>query len=202
MATRTNAKKMLIDALNQDFLAEGFADFLEIGLPEFDNAEMDVNAAIIWEGKLSRHLCTIFTLFEGLFPLEIPLRMGQRNATQQGMLLAALQATRTVGAYYNTDLAAAADTLKETIEGVTPVNGQVVVDAGLWENIYYQAGELLQALGADQHVVDVGQDIIQAAQVMSDTILNNFIDAVTVTESVLTNVKSLARWVAAHLGAE
>jgi hypothetical protein len=52
MATRTNAKEMLIAALNSDFLPEGFADFLETPLPAFDNTPMDVGTSIEWEGKL------------------------------------------------------------------------------------------------------------------------------------------------------
>ena len=202
MATRTNAKKMFVDALNQDFLAEGFAEFLEIPLPEFDNTTMDAEAAIIWEGKLSRHLCTIFTLFEGLFLMEIPLRIGQRNATQQGMLLAALEASRKVGANYDLELQKASLDLKEKIESVPRDNDPVEVNAGLWEEIYYQAGELLNALEANPEIVEGAKDIIQAAQVMTDLIINNFIDVVSVPKAVLINVTSMARWVAGQLGAE
>jgi len=80
---------------------------------------------------------------------------------------------------------------------------QVEVDAGLWEEIYYQAGELLQALNANGGVIEGSvEDIIATAQVLTDMVINNFIDAVSVPISVLTNVRSMARWLAAQLGAE
>jgi hypothetical protein len=199
--SRSNAKKMFVEAVNNDLPAEGFSEFLKIKLPEFDNSSMEEEDAIIWEGKLSRHLCSIFALFKGLFPLEIPLRIGQRNAALQGLLLTALEATRQVPAYYDTNLQAAAQTLKEQIESVTEGDdGQVPVDQEFWENIYYQAGELLQALGANPDAIEDSKNIIQAAQVLTDMIMNNFIDAVSVEISVLTNVRSMARWLSAQLG--
>jgi hypothetical protein len=100
-------------------------------------------------------------------------------------------------------LQADADALKEKIEGVPEgTGGEVPVDAGLWEEIYYQAGEILQALNADPDAIEDSKDIIQTAQVLTDMIINNFIDAVSVPIAVLTNVRSMARWLATQLGAQ
>ena len=193
MATRTNAKQMFVDALNKDFLAEGFATFLEVPLPEFNADSMTAEQAIIEEGKLSRHLNTIFTLFEGLFPLEIPLRMGQKNATQQGMLLAALEATRTVGAYYSGDLEAQAEELKTQIESVQPVGENVSISEEFWQQIYTDAGTLLVSLKSPQYA-EIAFDAIELAQTIVgflDTMVDRPLEAIKA--STWRSLTSLSR---------
>lgn len=203
--TRVDAKSSLLNALDNAFPATGFAEFLQTALPEIDTSEMDVEESLSWQGILARYLCAVFAKFNGLFPLEIPLHIGQHNAVSQALLLASLQATRTVKAYYDTDLQAAAQELKESIEGVTPgEDGNVTVDPDVWEQIYYKAGEILQTLGANPDAIEDTKDLIQIAQVLTDTIINNFIDIAsdTAPADALSNVKSLARWLATQLGVE
>jgi hypothetical protein len=190
--TRTNAKEMLINALNADFLP-GFAEFLDIPLPEFDPSDMDVDAAIQWEGKLSRHLCSIFGSFAGLFPLEIPLRIGQKNATMQGMLLAALQATRTVGAYYTGELEAQAEELKTQIESVKPVDDNVAISEEFWQQIYAGAGTLLAAFKASPEAAEAWGDAIQIAQVITETMNGMTDDLGNIKASTWMSLTSLSR---------
>jgi len=193
MATRTNAKELLIQALNTDFLPEGFAEFLQTPLPEFDTAAMTVEEAIMWEGQLSRYLCAVFTAFVGLYPLEIPLRMGQKNATQQGMLLAALQATRTVKAYYTGDFEAQAGAIKEQIEGVQPVDGKISIDEEFWQGIYRGVGELLAAFKASPDASEAWFDAIQTAEVIAETMDGIADDLSNIAESTWRNLTSLSR---------
>lgn len=51
----------------------------------------DVNSAIFAMGVLSQYLCDLCREFLGLTPVELLLRIGQRNATLQAMLLLSLE---------------------------------------------------------------------------------------------------------------
>ena len=198
MATRTNAKQMFVDALNKDFLAEGFAKFLDVPLPEFDNTAMDAGAAIEWEGKLSRYLCQVFTLFEGLFPLEIPLRMGQKNATQQGMLLAALEATRTVGHYYSGDIQAAATAIKDQLEGFPATNSPVQISREEMERLQFGGLTLKEMIESETLESEfLGGDVIHYVESLNKGIgeaMGNIVDdIVTLSAEALRNLTSISR---------
>jgi methyl-accepting chemotaxis protein len=202
--TRTNAKAMLIDALNADFLPKGFAEFLDVELPEFDYGEMDSEESFVWEGKLARHLCTIFTLFEGLFLLEIPLRIGQKNATMQGMLLAALQATRTVGAYYSGEVGAAAQALNAKMESVTPVDGKVTLDSGFFAQLRAAAAEVVAAIKQSADALGETADaVLDTAEALADglgAIATDPVEtAIEIEEGAWRILKSVSRAIVAML---
>ena len=195
MATRTNAKQMFVDALNKDFLAEGFATFLEVPLPEFNADSMTAEQAIIEEGKLSRHLNTIFTLFEGLFPLEIPLRMGQKNVVQQGMLLASLQANRTVGHYYLDDAKAAAEAINAKMEEITPEEGTVEIPGSVLQELCAAAAGLVGVL--EQESAETVTTLLDVAESfylgVTDLAGDAGEEAQEVSAAVLRGLRSLSR---------
>jgi len=195
MATRTNAKELLIAALNNDFLAEGFAEFLQTPLPEFDTAEMTVEEAIIQEGMLSRHLNAIFTSFAGLFPLEIPLRMGQKNATQQALLLASLQATRSVGNYYLDDAKAAAEAINAKMEEITPDDGTVEIPVNVLQELSAAAAGLVGVLKQQSEesvttLLDMAESFALGVVELAGETAEGAVD---ISASVLRGLRSISR---------
>jgi hypothetical protein len=86
-------------ALKQTFIEavrltpDGIQDFLEtpIPTPPEISTPADVDAAIIASGVLSKYLLDVFTVFAGLTPVELLLRIGQHNSVLESAMLAGLE---------------------------------------------------------------------------------------------------------------
>jgi len=196
--TRTNAKKMLVDALNNDFLPKGFAEFLEVELPAFEKEEMDEAESLSWQGNLAKYLCDVFAMFEGLFLLEVPLRIGQKNATMQALLLAALKATRTVGAYWSGDLVAKAEELKTGIESQVAVDGKVTIEKGFWDQLRAASQEVVAAIKQTADAAgDTAVTALDFAESLSQGLIGIATDpvetAIEVSEGTWMILRSLSR---------
>ena len=84
-------KTDFLNALNAD-LPEGIAGLLDKAIPEAPSVTVtDVDSAIIAQGILAAYLLDVFDTFRGLTPIELLLRIGQKNATLQAALLAGLE---------------------------------------------------------------------------------------------------------------
>ena len=202
--TRTNAKKMLVDALNNDFLPKGFAEFLEVELPAFEKEEMDEAESLSWQGNLAKYLCDVFAMFEGLFLLEVPLRIGQKNATMQALLLAALKATRTVGAYYSGEVGAAAQALNAKMESVTPVDGKVTLDSGFFAQLRAAAAEVVAAITQSAEALgETAEELLDTAEALVDglgAIATDPVEtAIEIEEGAWRILKSVSRAIVAML---
>ena len=190
---RTTAKAMLIDALNQD-LPDGVRKFLSVPLPKFTYESMDEETSLSWQGNLAKYLCNVFTPFEGLFPVEIPLRIGQKNATMQGLLIAALKATREVGFYYSDDIIATATALSGQIEALpSDVSVEITQDE---IRLMIDNGRTLKLL-IDQEGVEVSGALVDSVKSLFDE-LTGLGDAVVeevvkISAEANRNMKSLVR---------
>lgn len=73
-------------------LPEGVLGLLEVAIPEAPSVTIsDVDSAIIAQGILAKYLLDLFDTFRGLTPIELLLRIGQKNATLQSALLAGIE---------------------------------------------------------------------------------------------------------------
>lgn len=84
-------KEDFLSALNES-LPKGVSGFLDREIPDAPEVVVDsVDSAIIASGILSKYLLDLFHAFGGLTPVELLLRIGQKNATLQAALLAGLE---------------------------------------------------------------------------------------------------------------
>lgn len=84
-------KEAFLQALDE--VPEGISEFTDRPIPAFSVVGWpeDVDAAIIAQGQLAANLNILLKTFEGLTPVELLLRLGQRNEVMKAMLLAGLQ---------------------------------------------------------------------------------------------------------------
>lgn len=84
-------KEQFLQALDE--VPGGIANFTETAIPTLATISdpSDVDSAIIAQGKLAYNLNLILKEFEGMTPIELFLRIGQRNTVVKALLLAALQ---------------------------------------------------------------------------------------------------------------
>lgn len=84
-------KDQFLQALDE--VPEGLTGFTTKVIPSLESfsSPSDVDAAIIAQGKLAYNLNLILKEFEGMTPIELFLRIGQRNTVVKALLLAALQ---------------------------------------------------------------------------------------------------------------
>lgn len=84
-------KDQFIQALDE--VPEGISEFTSRAIPTFPVVGWpeDVDAAIIAQGQLAANINILLKTFEGLTPVELLLRLGQRNDVMKAMLLAGLQ---------------------------------------------------------------------------------------------------------------
>lgn len=82
-------KEDFLAAINEA-LPEGISGLLDKEIPEAPSVTVtDVDSAIIATGHLSKYFLDLFNTFKGLTPVELLLRIGQKNATlQAGVLIA------------------------------------------------------------------------------------------------------------------
>lgn len=92
-------KEDFLTALNES-LPEGILELLEKEIPEAPSVTVsDVDSAIIANGHLAKYLLDLFNTFKGLTPVELLLRIGQKNATLQAAFLAGIEYTKGEGEY-------------------------------------------------------------------------------------------------------
>jgi len=86
-----NAKQALIDALNST--VPGIDDFIGTPIPELEEITSTFDADNPTQNNeiLAYNVNKILKTFEGLIPVELILRIGQKNETIQAMLLAGLE---------------------------------------------------------------------------------------------------------------
>lgn len=84
-------KDQFLQALDE--VPEGISGFTDRAIPTFPVVGWpeDVDAAIIAQGQLAANINILLKTFEGLTPVELLLRLGQRNEVMKAMLLAGLQ---------------------------------------------------------------------------------------------------------------
>jgi hypothetical protein len=85
-------KTDFLSELNAD-LPDGVGGLLDKAIPAAPSVATptDVDSAIIAQGVLAKYLLDLFDTFRGLTPIELLLRIGQKNATLQAALLAGLE---------------------------------------------------------------------------------------------------------------
>lgn len=84
-------KEDFLQALDE--VPAGLTEFTDRAIPTFPVVGWpeDVDAAIIAQGQLAANINILLKTFEGLTPVELLLRLGQRNEVMKAMLLAGLQ---------------------------------------------------------------------------------------------------------------
>jgi hypothetical protein len=84
-------KDSLLTALNT--LPDGIQEFLAVALPEIESISVPTTTddAIIAQGVLAANINTWMEAYVGLCPIEMLLRIGQKNEALQCLLLSALE---------------------------------------------------------------------------------------------------------------
>ena len=84
-------KSDFIEALRQT--PDGIAEFLTTAIPAFEPTTLPttVDEAIITQGILAHNFNTFFSLFEGLIPIEVMLRIGQHSNVAEVIALSGLE---------------------------------------------------------------------------------------------------------------
>jgi hypothetical protein len=99
---------------------DGIAEFLEVGWPAFVPTALPatVDAAQIVQGILAHNLNTALALYEGLYVVELLLRIGQHSAPIEAMCLAGLE-------YLSESNAQQEFEIKEPVDGQTYTQGDL-----------------------------------------------------------------------------
>ena len=84
-------KSDFIEALRQT--PDGIAEFLTTAIPAFEPTTLPttVDEAIITQGILAHNFNVFFSLFEGLIPIEVMLRIGQHSNVAEVIALSGLE---------------------------------------------------------------------------------------------------------------
>lgn len=91
-------KDQLIRSLQEDLPEAGLLPFVSVAIPALEDIDVPATTddAIIAQGVLAANINTILQAFEGLTPVELLLRIGQRSSTALALLLASLECTTSV----------------------------------------------------------------------------------------------------------
>lgn len=90
-------KEDLITAIN--YTPDGINSKLNTGIPALDATTLptDVDSAILTQGILAHNINQILKAFEGLTPVELLLRIGQKSPALQGAFLSGLEFVGNIG---------------------------------------------------------------------------------------------------------